>query len=87
MTELHNFDIIPDPKIIEAALRACRRVNDYALTLRFLEAIKIKCGSPKNRKIMYPWLMEQVRSLFLSPNPPICIAEMFAVCSDQADAR
>lgn len=64
MTELNNFDIIPDPKIIDAALRACRRVNDYALTLRFLESIKIKCGNRKNRKLIYAWLMEQARSIF-----------------------
>ncbi|GMT18572.1 hypothetical protein PFISCL1PPCAC_9869, partial [Pristionchus fissidentatus] len=25
LTELHDFDVIPDPKVVEAALRACRR--------------------------------------------------------------
>jgi len=61
LTELHNFDVIPDPKVIEAALRACRRVNDYGLTLRFLEAVKFKCGSKKNRETIYPWLIQQIK--------------------------
>uniref|UniRef100_A0A914P4Z4 Cytochrome c oxidase subunit 5A, mitochondrial n=1 Tax=Panagrolaimus davidi TaxID=227884 RepID=A0A914P4Z4_9BILA len=28
LSELHDFDIIPHPKDVEAALCACRRVND-----------------------------------------------------------
>lgn len=64
MTELHDFDVIPDPKVVEAALRACRRVNDYALTLRFLESIKIKCGSKKNRELIYGYIVKEVSWLF-----------------------
>lgn len=36
MNELLRMDLIPDPKIVTAALRACRRVNDYALTTRWV---------------------------------------------------
>lgn len=36
MNELLRMDLIPDPKIISAAIRACRRVNDYALTTRYI---------------------------------------------------
>lgn len=60
LTELHDFDVIPDPKVVEAALRACRRVNDYSLTIRFLEAIKIKCGGQKNRDVVYGYIIQQV---------------------------
>ncbi|VDN52873.1 unnamed protein product, partial [Dracunculus medinensis] len=59
--ELHNCDVIPDPKIVEAALRACRRINDFALCLRIFEALKIKCGTKKNRKIIYPYIMQQIK--------------------------
>uniref|UniRef100_A0AC34GRJ5 Cytochrome c oxidase subunit 5A, mitochondrial n=1 Tax=Panagrolaimus sp. ES5 TaxID=591445 RepID=A0AC34GRJ5_9BILA len=59
--ELHDFDVIPDPKVVEAALRACRRVNDYALTLRFMEAIKIKCGSAKNREQIFGYIVQQIK--------------------------
>ncbi|KJH52574.1 cytochrome c oxidase subunit Va [Dictyocaulus viviparus] len=61
LTELQDFDVIPDPKVVEAALRACRRVNDFALCVRFLEAIKIKCGSKKNRKLIYTYIINEVR--------------------------
>lgn len=58
--ELHNFDLIPDPKIIIAGLHACRRINDFALAIRFLEAIKFKCGGPKSCKVMYTWIINEV---------------------------
>ncbi|EGT36785.1 CBN-CCO-2 protein [Caenorhabditis brenneri] len=60
LTELHDYDVIPDPKVVEAGLRACRRVNDFALAVRFLEAIKIKCGSQKNRDTIYGYIVKQV---------------------------
>ncbi|PIO55798.1 cytochrome c oxidase subunit Va, partial [Teladorsagia circumcincta] len=60
LTELHDYDVIPDPKVVEAALRACRRVNDLALCVRFLEAIKIKCGSKKNREVVYGYIINEV---------------------------
>ncbi|PIO69994.1 cytochrome c oxidase subunit Va [Teladorsagia circumcincta] len=61
LTELHDYDVIPDPKVVEAALRACRRVNDLALCVRFLEAIKIKCGSKKNREVVYGYIINEVK--------------------------
>ena len=60
MQDLTNMDLIPEPKLIAAALRACRRVDDYALTTRFLEVIKIKCG-PKEKEI-WPYML-QVRRM------------------------
>ncbi|KIJ13841.1 hypothetical protein PAXINDRAFT_170166 [Paxillus involutus ATCC 200175] len=35
-------DLVPSPGVIEAALRAARRVNDYATAVRILEGIKEK---------------------------------------------
>ncbi|CAJ0941588.1 unnamed protein product, partial [Mesorhabditis belari] len=63
LTELHDFDVIPDPKVVEAALRACRRVNDYALCVRFLEAIKFKCGNQKNRELVYGYIIKEVKPI------------------------
>lgn len=53
------MDLVPEPKIICAALRACRRLNDYALTTRFLESVKDKCG-PEVDKI-YPYILQEIR--------------------------
>ena len=61
MNELHCFDIIPDPKVIAAALRACRRINDFSLCVRFLESLKIKCGGKRARALIYPWLINEIK--------------------------
>lgn len=59
MNDLCGMDLVPDPKIIKAALHACRRVNDYALAVRFIEACKDKCG-PKVNEI-YPYLIQEIK--------------------------
>jgi len=41
VNDLQGYDLVPEPKIVIAALKACRRVNDYALAVRFLEALKV----------------------------------------------
>jgi len=41
MNDLQGYDLVPEPKIVIAAMKACRRVNDYALAVRFLEAVKV----------------------------------------------
>ncbi|CAJ0599698.1 unnamed protein product [Cylicocyclus nassatus] len=61
LTELHDYDVIPDSKVVEAAFRACRGVNDFALCVRYLEAIKSKCGSKKNRDVIYTYIIKEVR--------------------------
>lgn len=59
MNDLAGLDLIPEPTIICAALRACRRLNDFALAIRFLESIKDKCG-PKV-KVIYPYIIQEIR--------------------------
>ncbi|XP_068626574.1 cytochrome c oxidase subunit 5A, mitochondrial [Battus philenor] len=59
MNDLCGMDLVPDPKIIKAALHACRRVNDYALAVRFIEACKNKCG-PKVNEI-YPYIIQEIK--------------------------
>ncbi|CAG9814905.1 unnamed protein product [Phaedon cochleariae] len=58
VNELWGHDLVPEPKILIAALRACRRVNDFALAVRILEAIKDKCGSKVNE--IYPYIMQEI---------------------------
>lgn len=59
MNDLHGMDLVPEPKIVSAALKACRRVNDFALAVRFLEAIKDKCGGHANT--IYPYIIQEIR--------------------------
>lgn len=56
MSDLCGMDLVPEPKIIIAALRACRRINDFALAVRFLEALKESCGS--RVKEIYPYVIQ-----------------------------
>jgi len=59
LTDLHRMDLIPEPKLIVAALKACRRVNDYSLAVRYLEALSFKCGN--NHKEIWPYIMSEIK--------------------------
>ncbi|XP_037043663.1 cytochrome c oxidase subunit 5A, mitochondrial-like [Bradysia coprophila] len=59
MNDLLGMDLVPDPKIVVAALKACRRVNDYALAIRWLEGVRDKCGDKKAE--IYPWLLQEIQ--------------------------
>lgn len=59
MNDVLGMDMVPDPKIIIAGLHACRRVNDYALAVRWLEGCKDKCGIFKSK--IYPWMLQEIR--------------------------
>ncbi|XP_061773897.1 cytochrome c oxidase subunit 5A, mitochondrial-like [Nerophis ophidion] len=58
MNTLICYDLVPEPKILEAALRACRRLNDLAPAIRILEAVKEKAGPHKE---IYPYLIQELR--------------------------
>lgn len=53
------MDNVPEPVIISAALRACRRLNDFALAVRFLETVKDKAGSEVDK--IYPYILQEIR--------------------------
>ncbi|XP_033097021.1 cytochrome c oxidase subunit 5A, mitochondrial-like [Anneissia japonica] len=58
LNELHGHDLVPEPKILIAAFKACRRLNDNAMAIRILEAVKDKSGGHKN---IYPYILQEVR--------------------------
>lgn len=58
MNDLAGLDLVPEPKIICAALRACRRVNDYALTVRFLETVEFKTAG---RKDIWQYVLQEIK--------------------------
>lgn len=59
INDLCGEDLVPEPKIIIAGLKACRRVNDFALGVRFIEAVKSKCGNHVNE--IYPYIIQEIR--------------------------
>lgn len=62
MNDLAGMDLIPEPKIVIAALNACRRLDDLALAIRFLETVKEKCG-PKVNEI-YPFILQVLQYVY-----------------------
>jgi len=57
--KLHGEDLVPEPRIIIAAMNACRRLNDMALAVRYLEAIQWKCGHQK--AVIWPYLLGEIQ--------------------------
>ncbi|CAL8321324.1 cytochrome c oxidase subunit 5Aa [Gadus morhua] len=58
MNTLIGYDLVPEPKILDAALRACRRLDDLASAIRILEAVKDKSGP---HKAIYPYLLQELQ--------------------------
>ena len=44
------YDLVPSPEVLEAALKAARRVNDFALAVRIFEGIKAKTDNDSQYK-------------------------------------
>uniref|UniRef100_A0A8I5UP22 Cytochrome c oxidase subunit 5A, mitochondrial n=1 Tax=Pongo abelii TaxID=9601 RepID=A0A8I5UP22_PONAB len=58
MNTLVSYDLVPEPKIVDAALRAFRRLNDFASAVGILEAVKDKAGPHKE---IYPYVIQELR--------------------------
>nr|CAH0113620.1 unnamed protein product [Daphnia galeata] len=58
MNDLSGMDLVPEPRIVIAALNACRRLNDIALAIRFLETVKDKCGGKAE---IFPYILQEIR--------------------------
>ena len=58
LNELYGHDLVPEPKIVVAMIRAARRLNDIAMAIRILEAVKEKAAG--NDEI-YSYIMKEIR--------------------------
>jgi len=63
MGDLAGMDLVPEPTIVAAALRACRRLNDFGLTVRILEVVKVKCMY--DDKTLWPYMMQVCMFFYL----------------------
>ena len=58
LNELYGHDLVPEPKIVIAMLQACRRLNDYPMTVRILEAVNDKgAGSSE----IYNYILSEIK--------------------------
>jgi len=53
---LVGYDLVPEPKIIDAALRACRRLNDFASAVRILEVVKVSGTAAQGIAVVFTFL-------------------------------
>lgn len=58
INDMQGFDLVPEPKIMIAVLKACRRVNDHSLAVRYLEAVMRKANYKKD---IVDYLMQEIR--------------------------
>ena len=58
VNELYGHDLVPEPKIVVAMLKASRRVNDIAMAIRILEAVKDKAAGDAT---IYKYIIESVK--------------------------
>ncbi|GME74663.1 unnamed protein product [[Candida] boidinii] len=57
--DLFEVQVFPSPSVIERALRACRRVNDYATAVRVFEGLKHKVEN----KEQYQAYLEELKDV------------------------
>ena len=58
VNDLYGHDLVPEPKIIVAMLQAAWRLNDIALAIRILEAIKSKAAGDKE---IYNYILTEIK--------------------------
>uniref|UniRef100_H2Y4S7 Cytochrome c oxidase subunit 5A, mitochondrial n=1 Tax=Ciona savignyi TaxID=51511 RepID=H2Y4S7_CIOSA len=55
---LYHEDSVPEPIIVQAALYACRRINNLPLAMRVLEMVKTKCD---DRQDIYDYIVQELK--------------------------
>lgn len=58
INDMQGYDLVPEPKIMVAVLKACRRVNDHSLAVRYLEAVQRKANYKKD---IVDYLINEIR--------------------------
>lgn len=58
LNELYGKDLVPEPKILVAMLHACRRLDDYPMTVRILEAVKSKSAGSSE---IYNYILKELK--------------------------
>ena len=58
MNELYGHDLVPAPKILIAMLQACRRLDDFPMTVRILESVKSKSAGSSE---IYNYILKEIK--------------------------
>lgn len=52
------YDAVPEPEVVAAALRAAKRLNNFAIAIRIIETVKKKGGGDMN---IYNYIIDNIR--------------------------
>lgn len=52
---IYGDDAVPKPEVVSAMLRACRRLNDFPLTVRVFEIVYDKCDFDRE---LFNWVVQ-----------------------------
>lgn len=58
LNDLYGYDLVPEPKIVVAMLKAARRLNDIPMAVRILEAVKEKAAGDQR---IYSYIIGAVK--------------------------
>ena len=58
INKLNGLDLVPEPKIVVAMIKAARRLNDIAMAIRILETVKEKAAG--NQEI-YSYILQEIK--------------------------
>ncbi|WP_411025156.1 cytochrome c oxidase subunit Va family protein, partial [Salmonella sp. s54836] len=54
---LYSYDLVPEPKIIIAVMKACRKMDDFPMALRIIEAVRLKS---KSNPEIFQYIMQEI---------------------------
>ncbi|XP_028399133.1 cytochrome c oxidase subunit 5A, mitochondrial-like [Dendronephthya gigantea] len=60
VNELYGHDLVPEPRIVNAMLRACRRQDDFGMAIRVLEMVKLKSRDSGDNEI-YNYIIQNCK--------------------------
>ena len=58
VNDLYGHDLVPEPKIVSAMLKAARRLDDLPMAIRILEAVKQKGNCDEK---IYSYILSEIR--------------------------
>ena len=60
LNDLYGHDLVPEPRIVSAMLKAARRLDDLPMAVRILEAVKQKAAGDEK---IYSYIIGEIRPI------------------------
>jgi len=58
LNDLYGHDLVPEPRIVSAMLKAARRLDDLPMAIRILEAVKHKGNCDEK---IYSYILNEIK--------------------------